>query len=250
MSFAVLPTGARLHYIDTASMDKAKPAMLLIHGMLGTAETHFEHVIKWLEPSFRVIAPTLRGYGQSEPKPRTFPYDFYHKDANDVLALMDALNLNTAHILGYSDGGETALLSAGSQPERFNSVMTIGAIGFYGPAMRPVVQRMFPGNWISDEEVALHGIPNRDAFVLGWMKSVQRIIDSGGDLSLTIAERIAAPLLMMLGERDALNPPEYAKKVIARAQNARLQMFNCGHGVHQEAWEEFQRMAGEFLTSV
>jgi pimeloyl-ACP methyl ester carboxylesterase len=73
MPFAQLTTGAQLHYEDTGS-DKAP--LLVIHGWLGTAALHFPRVTAWLEDRYRVIGPSLRGYGLSTPKPRRVPVDF------------------------------------------------------------------------------------------------------------------------------------------------------------------------------
>src|SRR5690606_29952151 len=180
MPFAELSTGARLHYEDVG---EGEP-LIAIHGMLGTARLHLGRVIDWLSADFRVIGPTMRGYGESTPKPRDFPLDFYHRDARDVLALMDALGIERAHVLGYSDGGEISLVLAGMQPERFLSATAWGAIGYFGPDIRPVVQRMYPATWLSQEQMERHGIPNADAFALGWIRAARHIIDSGGDVSL------------------------------------------------------------------
>ncbi len=125
MPFAQLPTEAKLHYVDSGQAENRTP-VILIHGLLGTAETEFPRVIEWLSKDYHVIAPTLRGYGKSTPKPRTFPHDFYQRDADDVVTLMDALQLEKAHIIGYSDGGEIALIAAGKHPDRFASVTTWG----------------------------------------------------------------------------------------------------------------------------
>ena len=249
MPFAELETDATLHYVDS-NPDDANPPILLIHGRLGTPEWDFGEVMPWLERDYRIIAPCLRGYGQSKPHPRVFPYDFYQKDAQDMLALMDALNLERVHVLGYSDGGEAALLMAGTAPERLISVATIGAVGYYGPAMRPVVQANFPATWITAEDKLMHGITNPDAFALGWIKAVKRIIDSGGDLSMSLAQNMTMPLLMMLGDKDMLNPAEYAQRIVERAPDARLEMFDTGHGVHQQDLEGFKRVFGQHLKRV
>ena len=133
MPFADLSTGARLFYED---LGQGEP-LIAIHGFLGTARTDLGQVLDWLDDKYRVLGLTIRGYGQSEPKPRDYPLDFYHRDARDVLAFMDALGIEKAHILGYSDGGEISLICAGMQPERFKSVIVWGAVGYFGPAMRP-----------------------------------------------------------------------------------------------------------------
>jgi valacyclovir hydrolase len=248
MPFADLSTGARLYYDDSG--DDNKPALILVHGLLGTAALHFPQVTAWLQERYRVYGVTLRGYGESTPKPRDFPTDFYHRDARDVLAFMDAVGIDKAHILGYSDGGEVALIAAGTAPQRFRSVMTIGAVGYFGPAMRPVVQRMYPGDWITEDEVNLHGIPDRKAFVLGWINAAKHMIDSGGDVSLSLAPNISAPLLLMLGKEDTLNPQEYGQQFIDRTPRGRLQMFDCGHPIHDQQWDAFREAVSAFLQSV
>ncbi|MBL8165151.1 MAG: alpha/beta fold hydrolase, partial [Anaerolineae bacterium] len=91
MPFAEIATGARLHYDDAG---QGEP-LILLHGLLGTAALHFPQVVDWLRPRYRLVGPTLRGYGDSTPKPRDFPLRFYHRDADDVLAFMDALNIQT-----------------------------------------------------------------------------------------------------------------------------------------------------------
>jgi valacyclovir hydrolase len=245
MPFADISTGARLHYEDVGSGEP----VLLLHGLLGTAQLHFARLMDWLKPHYRVIGPSMRGYGQSTPKPRDFPPNFYHRDAADALALMDALGLEQAHVMGYSDGGETALVAAGMQPERFKSVAVWGAVGYCGPLMRSVMQRMYPATWITQQELDLHGIPDANAFVLGWMQSMKGMIDSGGDVSVSLAPKITAPVLMMLGDQDTLNPQEYGQVFIDKTPDGRLRMFSCGHAIHDEAWDEFQKVVGDFLQS-
>ena len=240
-----ISTGATLDYLDTGAADK--PVLLLVHGLLGTAEIHFARIIDWLKDDYRLIGPTMRGYGESEPKPRKFPANFYHHDADDLLAFMDALNIEQAHLMGYSDGGEVSLIAAAKQPHRFLSVSVWGAVGYFGPAMRPIAQRMFPATWITEEEKQRNHIKSADGFILGWIQAVRQMIDSGGDVSLSIAHQITAPLLLMLGEDDRLNPIEYGQNYIDRVPNARLATFPCGHAVHDEAWIAFQREIGKLL---
>ena len=243
MPFAEVSTGATLFYDDVG----AGLPVIAIHGRLGTGRTDLGDVIDWLSERYRVLAPTLRGYGESLPKPRDFPLDFYHRDARDVMAFMDALGIERAHLLGYSDGGEVALIMAGLEPDRFISVVTIGAIGSFGPDLRPVIQRSYPATWMTDEDRAIHGITNPDAFALAWIRAMKHMVDMGGDVSLSLAENIRCPLLLILGTRDTLNPQAYGQKLVERTARGRLLMFESGHGVHQELPEAFKVAVGAFL---
>jgi len=246
MPFCDISTGARLHYEDIGQGE----ALIALHGLLGTAKIDLGNTINWLSKDYHIYGPSLRGYGESTPKPRDFPLDFYHRDAKDVLAFMDALGIQSAHLLGHSDGGEVALVAAGLQPERFKSVAVIGAVGNFSAALRPRVQSLFPATWITEAQKQLHGIPDADAFILQWVNAMKHTIDSGGDVSLSLAPNITCPLLIMLGDKDTLNPAEYALKFVEHTPNGRLEMFQCGHVVQDEQWDAFQRVYGDFLGSV
>lgn len=244
-----LPTGAALHYEDLRSASAPAP-VILIHGMLGAARIHMGHVMDWLHGhGFWVIGLTLRGYGESQPKPRDFPDNFYRRDADDLLAFLDALSIESAHLIGYSDGGEVALIAAGSAPERIASCIAIGAIGNFGPELRSVFQRMYPGDWISDEEKRMHGFSDAARFTGEWVRAMTRMIDAGGDVSLSLAPNIACPLIIMLGREDKLNPKRNGERYVKAVPNGRLAMFPGGHAVHDEQSDAFYRMTLKHLRA-
>ncbi len=245
MPFANLSTGVQLHYEDIGTGE----VVIAVHGFLGTPRTDLGNVIDWLRRDYRVIAPTLRGYGESRPPQRDFPATFYERDAADVLALADALDLDGAHLVGYSDGGEVALLGAGRHSTRFRSVAVWGSVGYFGPAMRAAAQRLYPATWIPEETLQRHGIENANAFVLNWIQAIKGMIDAGGDVSLHLADKIECPLLLMLGDNDTLNPIAYGQRFVDRTPNGHLQTFACGHAVHTEQWGAFQKALGEFLRN-
>lgn len=248
MPLVELATGAALHYEDMTPGSDQIPVILL-HGMLGTARGHMGHVMDWLHGErFRVIGLTSRGYGESLPKPRDFPDNFYQRDSDDLLAFMDALAIQRAHLIGYSDGGEVALIASGKYPVRISSCIAIGAIGNFGPELRSVFQRMYPGDWISDEDKRVHGFRDAAKFTGEWVRAMTRMIDAGGDVSLSLADQIDCPLIIMLGRHDKLNPPHYGERFVKRVKNGRLELFDCGHAVHDDARAEFYRTTLQHLT--
>ncbi len=247
MAFSETSTGAKIYYDD---IGEGYP-VIAIHGWLGTAQTHLPRVMDWLRlRGYRVLGPTRRGYGESLPRPREYPVDFYQKDARDMLAFMDELDIQQAHLVGFSDGGEVALCMAGMQPQRFSAVAAWGAVGSFDPALRPRIQSNYPANWMDEETRQINHLKDQasaDRLVLGWINAVKHMIDAGGDISLSIAHRIVAPLLLMEGSYDTLNPERLAQKFAARAQNGRVEMFHCGHAIHDEMWDTFARTLGSFL---
>lgn len=249
MSRVDLPTGASLHYEDMRPAS-AKAPVILIHGMLGTARIHLGHVMDWLHvQGFRVIGLTMRGYGESQPKPRDFPDNFYRRDADDLLAFLDALSIKRAHLIGYSDGGEVALIATGKAPQLIASCIAIGAIGNFGPELRPQFQRMYPGDWITDEEKRIHGFDDAARFTREWARAMTRMIDAGGDVSLSLALNITCPLIIMLGEKDKLNPRRNGERFVNVVPKGRLAMFDCGHAVHDKQRDAFYRMTLDHLRA-
>ena len=249
MPIADLHTGAALHYEDLGPASDQVP-VILIHGMLGTARLHLGHVMDWLQTQgFRAIGLTMRGYGESGPKPRDFPDRFYRRDAEDLIAFMKALMIERAHLIGYSDGGEVVLIAAGRAPQRIASCIAIGAVGNFTPELRSVFQRVYPGDWITDEEKRIHGFHDAARFTGEWLRAMTRMIDAGGDVSLSLAPAITCPMLIMLGEKDKLNPRPNGERFVAAASNARLAMFPCGHAVHDQQRDAFYRMTLEHLRA-
>lgn len=243
MPFAETHTGTNLHYEHLNPNADGMP-IIVLHGLLGTGRKDLGHVLDWLaDEGYEVIAPSLRGYGESTPKPRDFPYRFYERDADDVLAFLEALNIEKTHILGYSDGGEVALICAGKEPERFVTVAAIGAGGYMGAEIRPRVMGYRRGSeWITQDEIDMHHIPDADKFWAQWVRSIIMLIDSGGDIALSLAPKMTAPVLIMLGERDELNPRIFADKFLEQVANGRVEMFDAGHPVHDEQTEEFRKV--------
>src|SRR5574341_82821 len=98
--------------------------ILLIHGFMGTGSSEFPDLRSWLSRDYQVVAPDLQGYGKSMPKPRIYGVDFYRRDAEDLIALLENLDLPPVRVLGYSDGGEIAFWLPILVPERIRSLVT------------------------------------------------------------------------------------------------------------------------------
>ncbi len=239
--------GAVIDYGDTGG--DGKPVVVLIHGWLGAWDYEFTPEIEWLQSHYRVLAPTRRGYGKSGPKPRQYTRDFYLRDAEDMAAWLDALGVKRAHIVGYSDGGEVAILLPIIRPDLVQSVAAWGAVGSFTPALRARVQQNWPATWVEDDVRALHGAEHIDQMVLGWVTAMKQIIDSGGDVSLSQAHKITCPFLLMLGRQDTLNPEALGRALVERITQGRLLMFDCGHPVHREQTDAFRVALWEHLQA-
>jgi pimeloyl-ACP methyl ester carboxylesterase len=101
--------------------------VLLVHG-LGSSGADWAFQILPLAERFRVIAPDLRGSGRSSAARGPFSVAQF---AADLWALLDALDIEHAHLVGFSLGGAVALEMALAQPARARSLVTINSLPSY-----------------------------------------------------------------------------------------------------------------------
>lgn len=111
--------GVKIYYATYGAGDP----VILLHGGLGNAD-HWAFQVPALAAKFRVIAIDSRNQGRSGFSTAKLSY---HAMAGDVLAVMDALGLRTAALVGWSDGGEIALDLAIHHPERVAKLFVFGA---------------------------------------------------------------------------------------------------------------------------
>lgn len=109
----------QLHFEERGSGEP----LILLHGN-GEDGTYFEHQMKHFSPQYRVIALDTRGHGKS---PRGAAPFTIRQFADDLLAFMDEHSIKRADILGFSDGGNIALMFALAHPERVNQLILNGA---------------------------------------------------------------------------------------------------------------------------
>ncbi|XP_063132658.1 valacyclovir hydrolase isoform X4 [Rattus norvegicus] len=117
--------GIHLHY---QRVGEGEHAVLLLPGMLGSGKTDFAPQLQSLNKKrFTLVAWDPRGYGESRPPDRDFPRDFFERDAKDAVDLMKALQFKQVSLLGWSDGGITALIAAAKYPSYIRKMVIWGA---------------------------------------------------------------------------------------------------------------------------
>ena len=97
--------------------------LILLHGN-GEDCAYFTRQIDSFSENFHVIALDTRGHGQT---PRGEAPFTIRQFAEDLLAFMDQHNIEKAHLLGFSDGGNIAMVFALAHPERVDKLILNGA---------------------------------------------------------------------------------------------------------------------------
>lgn len=112
------------HYVRDSG-DENAPAAILLHGFPDSSAVWDKVTPALTAAGFRVIAPDLRGFGKTDMARRVDEYDIRTGAAPDILALLDALNISRAHLVGHDFGAPVAWLLAAQHPDRFISLAAL-----------------------------------------------------------------------------------------------------------------------------
>jgi pimeloyl-ACP methyl ester carboxylesterase len=104
---------------------EAAPAAILLHGFPDSAAVWDRLTPFLVDAGYRVIAPDLRGFGETDMAPRIADYDIQTGAAVDVIAILDALKIDRAHLVGHDFGAPVAWVLAAQSPQRFYSLSAL-----------------------------------------------------------------------------------------------------------------------------
>jgi len=215
------------------------PPLLMLHS-IGTTMQVFEPQVTMLARTHRVIRMDMRGHGLSGVTDGDYSMELH---ASDALALLDALGVQQAHVLGMSIGGRIAMQLAAMAPDRVLSLMLMDtALEFPPPqawqdridAVREVgtealVDVVMP-RWVVDPSLASSQGLRRMLLQTdrrGYAGSAAALRDAR---AAQVAGRITCPTTVMVGDRDIATPPELAKEVQAAIPGSRyVEISEAGH---------------------
>ena len=229
--------GMHINYEESGS----GAPLLLMPGWGGTIE-ELTPVAQALTKNFRVIAADLPGSGKSGPQPRTYKAGYYNDDARTMLALLKGLNASPAHFVGFSDGGEYALLMGAIEPSAAKSIVTWGSAGQLPPAqeLADAMSHMIdapipPMQEFAEYMKATYGEANAIVMTKSLGQALGDMMKAGGDISFSQAAKITAPALIINGEHDFLATPALGKQIADAMPNAEfVEAKGASHMVHHE----------------
>lgn len=253
MSWFEYETG-RIYYEDEGSGE----AVLFLPGFSESINDH-RPFREALGGTLRLIAADLPGSGRSEPQPRSYRPRYHEDDAHAIIALAQALKLRSMHLIGFSDGGEVALLMAALRPDLAKSVLAWGAVGQAKDIDESTIAALY--NLVDDpvpsfaawsqKLIAAYGRDNARAMTQSFSRNLRAILDAGGDISRSKASDIGCPVLLIVGEHDTLNPLANAKDYAAavRAGTA-IEVEGAGHDVHASHGDWLIRTTLDWIADV
>ncbi|XP_068176068.1 valacyclovir hydrolase [Antennarius striatus] len=243
--------GVDLYYEQTG---RGKHALLLLPGALGSTRTDFGPQLKSLNKErFTVVGWDPRGYGQSRPPDRDFPPDYFERDAKDAVDLMKVLGFGKFSLLGWSDGGITALVAAARNPNLINKMVVWGGNAFITEedlqmynAVRDV------SKWSAKMRQPMEEMYGPDVFAKTWEAWVEGFSAFAsrpeGNICMELLPLISCPTLIIHGEKDPMVPSIHPQYLLKHIKGSRLHLMPEGkHNLHLRFADEFNKLVEDFL---
>lgn len=214
----------------------AGPPLVMLHGASSSGRDDFAAQLPLYGRAFRCYLPDARGHaGTRWDAAAGFSYDWL---LDDLAAFVDALHLDTFHLLGFSMGAATALGYAIRHPERLRTLVLVGI----SPEREPrasVARRLFdPERILRSDPAWAEELSRRHDPMQGpgaWQRLLPAIARDVASQELhgpTQLVRIDAPVLVVAGDRDPFVPVDQAWRLKRQLPDARLFIApDCGHEV-------------------
>lgn len=224
--------------------------LLLLHGGAG-AGVNWKLIFDFESlTGHQFIVPDLRGHGRStNPSGRIS----FGQLGEDVVALLDQLAIDQASMIGVSMGAKTLLHVATRHPNRVRRMVLVSAAPYLPEATRDAMRRAAatPKTDADWEMMRRWHVRGDDQILALWQMSAS-FADDYEDLSFTAPRLgcIAAPTLIVHGDRDWLYPTSLAVELHSGIANSHLWVIpNGGHGpIFGKMARPFAQTALEFLT--
>lgn len=222
---------------------KGKPVVVLSNS-LGSTHRMWDPQLEMLEEHFRVVRYDTRGHGESPVPDGPYSIDDL---ADDLVALLDRLGIERAHLIGLSLGGMTAMRVAARNPERVDRLALLCTAAYFPPAQAwtdraalvrdsgaAAVAESVVARWFTETYLLAHpdtGARYRAMVAAtpaeGYAGCCEAIakMDLREELSA-----ITAPTLALAGRDDPATPPARLEEIVAAIPGARLRIAH--HAAH------------------
>ena len=212
--------------------------LLMIHGN-GNSIKAFASNIPYFSRKYKVIAVDSRAHGKTIDNQDSLSFEMM---ADDFAALLDAMHIDSAYVIGWSDGGINALLLAMRHPEKVIKLVSTGA------NLTPDSTGLIPVYW-RDEQKQYESDKNKlrttakeknewKIFMLDWLQP---------NISFNDLKKINCPSLIVCGDNDLI-PIEHTAAIYRHIPHAYLWVLpHSGHATLTEHRDDFNRTADSFF---
>jgi len=212
--------------------------LLMIHGNGGSMKA-FANNIPYFSAKYKVILLDSRAQGKTIDTNDSLSFEMM---ADDEAALLDALHIDSAYVLGWSDGGINALLLAMRHPEKVIKLASTGANLW--PDSTAIISSLWKDEKNTFETASTKNFSAKQKndwkmFLLDWFQP---------NISLQQLSAIKCPSFIIGGDHDLIKV-EHTKAIYQNIPHASLWIVpNSGHGTLIEHKDEFNKRVDEFFS--
>ncbi|XP_077543024.1 serine hydrolase BPHL-like isoform X1 [Haemaphysalis longicornis] len=242
--------------IHVETVGNGPRAVVLLPGAIGSTRTDFTPQLENLDRKlFSLVAWDPPGYGFSRPPERTFPKDFYYRDARVVDAVMHKLGHKKYSIVGWSDGAVTGLILAGTRPDRVEKLVAVGGNAYVTEHDVELLEATRDiDKWSERMRAPMEAIYGRERFRALWSDYCDFYRDLvrkyGGEVCRPELSRICCPTLIVHGGKDPLVAAYHPQYLLQHIAKAKLYLVPEGkHNLHLKYADEFNKAVTTFLVS-
>ena len=244
------------------------PVIIFIHGF-PLNMSMWNKQVELFKGNFRVITYDIRGHGDSDTGNESFSIDLF---VNDLISLMDVLRIKKATLCGLSMGGYIALNAIECYPDRFDAVVLCDTTCRKDSPVaktkrKKTIESIIKNGVINYASESLKTLFAPDSFTTkaDEISCVKKMILNTTELSLcstllalssrndtcSALKDIKVPVLILVGEEDAITPPDFAQFMHQNIKDSTLQIINsAGHLSNLENPEEFNHHLKKFFDLV
>jgi pimeloyl-ACP methyl ester carboxylesterase len=213
--------------------------LLMIHGNGGSIN-QFVNQIPYFESKYQVIVADSRGQGKSIDKADSLSYEMM---ADDYAALLDAMNVDSAFVIGWSDGGINALLLSMRHPSKVRKLASTGAnLWPDSTALISDFTTFLQHEYESLKRSAL----SSDSQKTSW--KLTKLMAEQPQLAPAQLQSVKCPALIIGGDHDVIKE-EHTMLIYKNIPKAYLWIVpNAGHATLFSHREEFNRTVDDFFV--
>jgi pimeloyl-ACP methyl ester carboxylesterase len=214
--------------------------LLIIHGNGGSIN-NFLYQIPYFSKKYKVIIADSRAQGNSKDEADSLSYEMM---ADDYAALLDQMKIDSAYVIGWSDGGINGLLLAIRHPVKVKKLAVTGANLWPDTTavFNDVEQMVLPE--YNSAKAMTNRTPRQKA---GW--KLLRLLIEEPHISLSDLHRISVPTLVIGGDHDVIKP-EHTLLIAQNIPNSYLWILpNSGHSTPIIYKDEFNKTINDFFST-
>jgi pimeloyl-ACP methyl ester carboxylesterase len=204
--------------------------LLFIHGNGGSIN-NFTKQIPYFAKNYKVIIADSRAQGKSADPADSISYEMM---ADDYTALLDQMKIDSAYVVGWSDGGINGLLMAIRHPEKVKKLAVTGA------NLRPDTTAVPQEVWdlVIPSYKELKAKSDKNAMEKGGYKLLKLLVENP-HIPLSDLHKISCPTLVIGGDHDVIKE-EHTMEIYKNITNAYLWILpNSGHATAIVYADEF-----------